>query len=88
MPGSSSKRSTMTAARLVFVKGLSSSTSHRSHTGQGTDRRAGTNAPDDADETDEADQAKKDVRDRCHGLACLAYVRLCLMHSCRGRQRS
>ena len=30
---------------------------------------AGTNAPDDGDETDEADQAKKNVCDRCHGLA-------------------
>jgi len=29
----------MTTARLVFVKGLSSSTTHRSHTGQGTEWR-------------------------------------------------
>ena len=30
---------------------------------------AGTNAPDDGDKTDEAGQAKKNVCDRCHGLA-------------------
>src|SRR5215470_5458018 len=67
MPGSSSKRSTMTAARLVFVKGLLHQPPQPYRTG---DRAAaGTNAPDDGDETDEAGQAKKNVCDRCHGLA-------------------
>ena len=39
MPSCRSKRSTMTAARLVLVKGLSTSTSQRSDTGQGTEWR-------------------------------------------------
>src|SRR4029453_6999789 len=39
MPGWTSKRCRMPAARLVLVKGLSSSTSQPSHVGQGIERR-------------------------------------------------
>jgi hypothetical protein len=39
MPGSRSRFSTMTAARQVFAKGLSTSTSQLNHAGQGSDLR-------------------------------------------------
>src|SRR5262245_42997295 len=42
MPGWTSNRCTITAARLVLVKGLSSSTSQPSHVGQGIERRRDT----------------------------------------------
>src|SRR5215831_17380010 len=75
MPGSSSKRSTMTGCPIGFREGIVQLHQPPQPYRTGDRAAAGTNAPDDGDETDEAGQAKKNVCDRCHGLACLAYVR-------------
>jgi hypothetical protein len=54
MAGSRANLSTMTAARLVLVKGLSNSTSQLSEAGQGTEQPWGGDTPDDGDERDGA----------------------------------